>query len=594
MIDAKVVFPSISQVQQSALIPMKTNLHFIRPKSVVEASILAVFLFSACVLSAQPFPSPGLVIGSANTAFADPPVPRPNTVPCVVQLFNNVAFNNFSPKFFTFQPPVVCPGPWAKVVLTADFSIQAGRQFDRTAEIWIGGVNVYFGTTSEPSQTVARSWHVERDITDYTALFNTAQNGRVDLGNLVNSTFTSTLFGTAQLQFYPLAHNTNGAPTTADLVLPLASDPTGGTTFLNTGSDSLSKSFTFPTNVERAYLDVVSQSQAGDEFWYTCVPNDVANELQSCGGTGFRETEVSIDGQPAGVAPVYPWIYTGGIDPFLWRPIPGVQTLNFVPYRVDLTPFAGVLSNGQPHSVSVNVFNANGGFSTTATLLLFRDHGAQVVTGQVTQNTIGAGPTPNVVENLNTDASGNITGTVTATSSRKFTVAGLVNTSHGTVRTNVDQSISFSNIQSFNISNTAFVQDITQRTNITSETKTQGGGDNPRAFQQNFQWPLDLDFSFNINPDGSGAQTTIIKQQYLSTQSGHEGPGADSFRSISNTVTPSDTLLFDANGNLTGTTGQQSAQTYFSHDSTGGCFSRTITAATGVLTSVADGNGCQQ
>jgi hypothetical protein len=594
MIDAKVVFPSISQVQQSALIPMKTNLHFIRPKSVVEASILAVFLFSACVLSAQPFPSPGLVIGSANTAFADPPVPRPNTVPCVVQLFNNVAFNNFSPKFFTFQPPVVCPGPWAKVVLTADFSIQAGRQFDRTAEIWIGGVNVYFGTTSEPSQTVARSWHVERDLTDYTALFNTAQNGRVDLGNLVNSTFTSTLFGTAQLQFYPLAHNTNGAPTTADLVLPLASDPTGGTTFLNTGSDSLSKSFTFPTNVERAYLDVVSQSQAGDEFWYTCVPNDVANELQSCGGTGFRETEVSIDGQPAGVAPVYPWIYTGGIDPFLWRPIPGVQTLNFVPYRVDLTPFAGVLSNGQPHSVSVNVFNANGGFSTTATLLLFRDHGAQVVTGQVTQNTIGAGPTPNVVENLNTDASGNITGTVTATSSRKFTVAGLVNTSHGTVRTNVDQSISFSNIQSFNISNTAFVQDITQRTNITSETKTQGGGDNPRAFQQNFQWPLDLDFSFNINPDGSGAQTTIIKQQYLSTQSGHEGPGADSFRSISNTVTPSDTLLFDANGNLTGTTGQQSAQTYFSHDSTGGCFSRTITAATGVLTSVADGNGCQQ
>jgi hypothetical protein len=595
MIDAKVVFLSISQVPQSALIPMKTNLHFIRPKSVVGVSILAVFLFSACVLSAQPFPLPGLVIGSANTAFADPPVPRPNTVPCVVQLFNNIAFNNFSPKFFTFQPPVGCPGPWAKVVLTADFSVQAGRQFDRTAEIWIGGVNVYFGTTSEPSRTVARSWHVERDLTDYTALFNTTQNGRVDLGNLVNSTFTSTLFGTAQLQFYPLAHNNNGngAPKTADLVLPLASDPTGGTAFLNTTANSLSKTFTLPTNVERAFLDVVAQSQANDEFWYTCVPNDVANQLQSCGGTGFRESEVNIDGQPAGVAPVYPWIYTGGIDPFLWRPIPGVQTLNFVPYRVDLTPFVGVLSNSQPHTVSVNVFNANFGFSTTATLLLFQDHGAQVVTGQVTQNTIGAGPTPNVVENLN-NASGNITGTVTVTSSRQFTVAGFVNTSHGTVRTNVDQSISFSNIQSFNITNTEFVQNITQRTNISSETKTQGGGDNPRAFQQNFQWPLDLDFSFNINPDGSGAQTTIIKQQYLSTQSGHEGPGADSFRSISNTVTPSDTLLFDANGNLTGTTGQQSAQTYFSHDSTGGCFSRTITAATGLLTSVADGNGCQQ
>ena len=29
-------------------------------------------------------------------------------------------------------------------------------------------------------------------------------------------------------------------------------------------------------------------------------------------------------------------IYTGGIDPYLWIPIPGVRTLNFKPHRVDL------------------------------------------------------------------------------------------------------------------------------------------------------------------------------------------------------------------------------------------------------------------
>ena len=162
------------------------------------------------------------------------------------------------------------------------------------------------------------------------------------------------------------------------------------------------------------------------------------------------------------------------------------------------------------------------------------------------------------------------------------------------MRTNVDQSINFSNVQNFNITNVAFVQNITQRTNISSETKTQGGGDNPRAFQQSLDWPLDLNFSFDVNSDGSGSQTTTIKQQYLSQESGHGGPGADTFRSISNTVTPSDTLLFDSNFNITGSTGQQSAQTYFSHDSTGGCFSRTITADTGVLTSVVDGKGCQQ
>ena len=562
-------------------------------KPVIKMIIAAGFVLAASLVFAQNIPAPGLVIGSANTATADPPVPRPDTTPCVVTLFSDDVFADFSPKPFTFTPPAGCPGPWAKVVLNADFSIQAGRQFDRTANIWIGGVNVYFGTTSEPSGTVARSWHIERDLTDYTALFNTTQSGHVDLGNLVNSTFTSSLFGTAELQFYPLEHR-NVAPITADQVLAMTSDPSAGTAFLSTPASTLSKTFTLPTNIERAYLDVVAQSQAGDEFWYTCVPNDVAGELQSCGSTGFRETEVTIDGQPAGVAPVYPWIYTGGIDPLLWRPIPGVQTLNFVPYRVDLTPFAGLLSNGQPHQVALSVFNANNGFSTTATLLLFQDHGSNVVTGEMTRNTIGSGPNPDVAENLTTDPSGNITGTVSVTSARHFVVEGFVRTSHGRVDTTVKQDIGFSNSQSFNITNTAFVQNITQHTDISSETNihSNGRGDSNRTLLQRFEWPLNLGFSFTINPDGSGAQTTTIKQQFLSLQTGKGDDGKDVFSVVSNTVTPSDTLLFDANFNITGSTGQQSSQQFFSRDSTNGCFSRTITASAGLLTSVTNGKGC--
>jgi len=47
-------------------------------------------------------------------------------------------------------------------------------------------------------------------------------------------------------------------------------------------------------------------------------------------------------------------------------------------------------------------------------------------------------------------------------------------------------------------------------------------------------------------------------------------------------------LLFDASFNITGNTGQQNTQTYFSDNSNGGCFSRTPAAA-GVLTSITDG-----
>jgi hypothetical protein len=565
--------------------PQKTFLHFFNAKIFAAVCLL----LAAAVVSAQTIPPPGLVIGSGNTATADPTIPRPNTTPCVVPLFSNVAFNDFSPRLFNFTPPAACPGPWAKVVLNADISIQAGLQFDRTANFWIGGVNVYFGTTSEPSGNVARSWHIERDLTDYSSLFNSAQNGHAELDNVVNSQFTSTLFGTATIQFYPLdRHQT--AQRTADLVLPLASDPIGGTTFLSTTTDTLAKTFTLPTNVEQAFIDVISQSQGPvDEFWYTCVPNDVAGELQSCGNTGFRESEVSIDGTPAGVAPVYPWIYTGGIDPLLWRPIPGVQTLNFPAYRVDLTPFAALLSNGQPHQVAVNVFNANSGFSTTATLLVFQDHGSRQITGALTRNTIGA-PSPNVVENLNTAADGTITGNVTVSASRDFRVEGFVETSHGRVETDIRQNIQFSNRQDFNITDLAFVQNIKQRTTIASETST-NGKDGGRVEQQ-FDWPLDLGINFVVNADGSGGfQTTTVRQQFLSATTTH-GKGPDTFSVVSNTVTPSDTLLFNSNFVITGGQGQQSAQDFFSNDSTNGCFSRKITAANGLLTSVTNGALC--
>src|ERR1700733_1410075 len=413
------------------------------------------------------------VIGSSNTVTADPTVPRPASTPCVVTLFTDYTFdNNYNLNPFSYTPPEDCPGPWAKVVLEVDISVTAGNQFDRTANIWLGGTNIFFGTTSEPGATLAPSWHVESDLTDYSPLFTVAQTGSIYLGNTVSSPYTSIQSATATLEFYPL-EKWQPAPVTANVVLPLSSGPLGGTVTLNTSANTLAGTFTLPKNIERAYLDVYSQSQIGDEFWYTCVPNDVATELQSCGNTGFRETEITIDGQPAGVAPVSPWIFTGGFDPFLWFPIPGVQTLNFVPYRVDLTPFAGVLSNGQEHTVSVSVFNANYYFADTATLLLYLDPDAKEVSGEVTKNTLAAVPTPVVSKNLKVNGA-NITGTVNVTSKRNFVISGYVNTSHGRVTTTLAQNLQFGNDQTFNINSTTYVQDIQVNINAFSTTTVSG------------------------------------------------------------------------------------------------------------------------
>jgi len=503
-----------------------------------------------------------------------------------VQLFSNFDFADFSPKFFTYSPD--CAGPWAKVVLNADWSVDAGRQFDRTAEIWIGGTNVYFGTTAEPSKTVERSWHAEVDLTDYSRLLTTGQGGRVDLGNLVNDTYTSHLHGSAYVQFYPVAKHQQ-PPVVADLVLPMAADATGGTVALNTGSDQLAKSFNLPANVERAYLDVFAQSQSGDEFWYTCAPNDVAGELYNCGNTAFREGEVSIDGKPAGIAPVYPWIYTGGIDPYLWRPIPGIQALNFEPYRVDLTPFASILSDGAQHTVAVSVYNANQYFSATATLLVYLDHGSQQVTGALLKDTLGQ-PDPTVKENIQTNGTAYY-GNLSVSSNRGFLVSGYVNTSHGKVQTDIAQSITFSNAQTYNvyIDGSVYDQTIKQNTSIAAQTTTKSSAGLRLDYQLN-AWPLTLSYAYNAYSDNSQKQVASITQglseNHLTTRNGWP----IYFSTMDVSENPSDTLLIDPNGVAT-PTNQTNTEHFTYFDSNRTCWDRTVKANGGVLTSYKDGCG---
>jgi hypothetical protein len=370
-----------------------------------------------------------LELDSPNTVTADPAVPRPGTTPCTVTLFQNFDFDDFNPRPFNYTPPANCPGPWAAVVFEADWSVDAGVQYDRTTNIWLGGNVIFFGTTAEPSGNFVRQWHTESNLTELSPLFSIPQQGTAILFNLVNNQYTSHYHGSAYLQFYPLAQGQNPPPA-ANVVLPLSAGSTGGTVTLNSSTDQLTGTFTMPTNVEAAYLEVFAQGQQNDEFWYTCAPTDLAGELFSCPNTGFREAEVSIDGTPAGVAPIYPWIFTGGIDPFLWQPIPGVHTLNFEPYRVDLTPFASVLSNGQQHTVAVSVYNANQYFSATANLLLYQDLGSTQVTGAVTTNTITQ-PDPVVNENIVNNGT-YAAGPLAVNSTRGFTTEGYVQTSHGT------------------------------------------------------------------------------------------------------------------------------------------------------------------
>ena len=521
-------------------------------------------------------------IGSPDTATAAPPVSRPPTRPFKVTLFQNLAFTDYTPKAYRYLPPPGGARRWAKVVLVADFSVTPGRQFDRTGQIVLGRTNLYFGTTMEPSRTVGPTWHVERDVTDDAAILRTPQPGEVVLGNVVNETYTGVIKGSAFLLFYP-PDRSNPPAETPDMVLPMPNKP-GGAASLSGPDGALTETFTFPTNVVRAYLDLITESQGRDEFWYLGVPSDLSEKLQTFGGTAFREAEVTVDSKPAGVAPIYPWIYTGGINPSLWRPIPGVQTLNFVPYRVDLTPFAGVFSDGKPHQVGVHIFNGGSSFAVTGALLLYRDPALKVAHGAVTANTLDPAPTPVVTQNITTRG-GVTSGPVSVSSARRFTLAGYVLTSHGRIETRIVQDIRFVSAQQFDLAPTRSVQNLQQTTHLSSTTTTRSGAQ-VVVRRRTLAYPLSFLSASLDRPDKSVSRSTAIHQGYEVTEQVTRN-GVPFFASaLSNEVTPTDTALFSAKGAFIGHQNQKSVQTYSYSDSRGHKYHRTVKSEKGVVTGI--------
>ena len=529
-------------------------------------------------------------IGSANVAIADPDVPPPTTTPCIVPLFDQFTFIGFDAQMFDYAPPDDCPGPWQKVVLSIDLDVTAGRQFDRTAEIWIAGANFYFGTTQEPRATVAPSWHIERDVTDLSALLYQAQGGRVDLGNLVDDTYTGIIHGSASLAFYPFDATIADRPPRPDVVVQMAADATGGTVTLSGPDDHLEIDFVPPQNVRRAFLDVIVQAQNSDEFWYLCVPDDLADELESCPGSGFREGQVSIDGIYAGVVPVYPWIYTGGIDPYLWRPSPGIQTLAFEPYRVDLTPYASWFNDGLPHHLSVRVFNAEPYFSATANLLLYLDHGADVVTGAVTMNTL-EGANPDVSSDIGTNDNGDLDAVVLVSQTRDYEIAGYVDTSDGRITTDIQQHSYFYNSQIFNIFNSGPYQQQLDTRYQSDTTTSVNTGVYSHVLAVHHDWPLMINYEFSPTSDGF-SQTTSVDQGLKRTVDIGIAGFAPHEATLDQHMTTNDTLLFDTDFNVTGQQDQGSQQSYTYLDPYGACYDRAIATDSGVLTAVTDGAAC--
>jgi Peptide N-acetyl-beta-D-glucosaminyl asparaginase amidase A/Bacterial Ig-like domain (group 3) len=526
-------------------------------------------------------------VGSPQPVSPEPAITRPTTTPCKVPLFTNAAFNNYNNQTATFTPPSACPGPWAKVIFTADFTVSTGRQFDRSSEFFIGNATLFRGTTAEPSSSLSPSWHVESDATDLSALLGTSQTVVANIGNTVDSTYTGIIYANAELDFYPADGKANLAATVPDQVIPLVANPTNPVQSFASATP-FTVSVTLPKNTTELYMDVISQP---DEFWWLSTPNaTVAPYIQGVNQTALREIDVSIDGKPAGIAPNHPYVFTGGIDPYLWRPIPASQTLHLMPYRINLTPFAGALSDGNAHTIVINDINTPaassnpqefGVYTLSADLLVYTDHGAATTTGLVSSNTLTVNPGTSVTSNVNLDGSGNGNASVTESLQRSFAITGFTNTSTGRVTTTVAETVNFSNSQQLTNLNTpvqnVVLDNLISTVDTTVTTSTPSSSSTSTYHTEN---PLQAFITFTQNTDGTFAQTTTATVSDVNNQ---VGPGTFS-SNASESVMATDSLAFDSSENLTGHTGAASTGTYNSNDSLGNSYSSTLTSAANVLT----------
>jgi hypothetical protein len=582
----------------------------------------------------------------ADPLQVEPRVPRAAGTPCVVEMAHNFLIPEvWYWASFTYTPPAACPGPYAKITLVVELTgPREGGQPSANVQLVLGlpdddihQTGALFAGAPQITDDIGL-WRMERDVTEYAALFREPLTGYFPGGLYDNNNhdgeFLEPFVRSAKLVFYPATAATP-VQRVADVVMPLP-NPYGAVPHAMVQG-------AFPRNIERAYVDVMAKpfnSHFGaTRYWYACAPQEswtafpilrngyaigdfrflTASALQGCGGGSFREVEILVDGQLAGLAPVFPWLgsninnnFRSAVD----NPAPSVQALNMVPFRVDITPFAGVLNDGAEHSVEARTAGADSGF-VSGHLVLYLDKGRAVVSGAVTRNTLAAQEAAPVVTNTLSQTTGTIgpypnyhlTGQVATRSTRAFRIDGYVDTSRGRIVSTVIQTSRFVNTLTYDVTSMTpnpfddydadFLQKVRMSSTVDRTARRTLGTTLLSEDKLYSSYPLIIDYHHegNNRSDGEfgGAGTNVF------TLSVHQARGMRTSQYRRGTARYETSLsdIFDGSHDYfspelggVGDTNWDSSRAYLFTDNRGGCYSADLTTLSRELQTRTRGQAC--
>ncbi|KAH9177885.1 peptide N-acetyl-beta-D-glucosaminyl asparaginase amidase A-domain-containing protein [Lactarius sanguifluus] len=311
-----------------------------------------------------------LLLLCTNYAFCDPLVnfqvaqPPPfildtESLQCTVTIFQRTFGSSMGdPEIVQYTPPSDCstPNVWGGVTLNLTVTAK-GTQYPRFVFFTFHNVEIWQSSTPIPNNLGSDGivWTYVKDVTRFIPLFSEPGTFILQLDNDIQAgldgeyavTLEATIFSGSSR--FPPAQR-------ADLIIPLT------TLANNTGDEAsvppgFSVEVTLPRNAVTAFAELQASASGRDTFWYYNIPNQFLSYFPAgtVGEGPFREVRVLVDGQVAGVAFPYAFLSTGSALPPAWRPIASYGALDMPTYHLDLTPFIPILTNGQPHNITLDV-----------------------------------------------------------------------------------------------------------------------------------------------------------------------------------------------------------------------------------------------
>lgn len=409
--------------------------------------------------------------------------------------------------------------------------------------MFFGDIEVFRTSTAEPTKD-GITWSYVKDMSSYLALFRQPQKIIFDLGNLVDDTYTGAWHTTLTATYF----TAKDLLEPADIIFPVSAHGSSADqpSHFTTPESRAINVLAIPQNARKAVFSISACGQAAEEFWWSNVLSSDTQVFGSdntlYGHSPFRELQLIIDGQLAGVAWPFPVIFTGGVVPGFWRPIVGIDVFDLLEDEIDVTPFLPMLNDNQDHSFEIRVVgieddgDGHGELSqsiesnwvVTGKLFIWLDTDTSMITG--------LGPTihsPKPCISVLSKTTKNVNNAVESIEyfvqvSRLIHVSSTLQTSKGPEKVTWAQNLTYSN--SGTLKNNGSTQEVRQNTS--------GQNTSPSSrYSKTFVYPLWVTSTYEIFPSGGLAINAAMRRaknlEYVGELAFHNEWRAKALRRVS-------------------------------------------------------------